>query len=789
MAIVFDSTGKELSSEFLDLLYLNRDRTIYTKINLLSWDEKKIKEIQGRVISGSMNSESSSPIRRTLSLQFFLDRDVYSLSAAADEIAINKKIQAFIGIENNVYGREEAVNDNIIWFNLGIFLITEASFSHSIDSNTISIQAQDKMVMLNGILGGQIGADVSFTIGSNGEKLPYFYIIKDSLIKFGAENESKVIINEVPIMIPNIQRMIETKTFNYNTNTKRTFNETGQPLAIGPTITLDKNEEVDVYITFSPISDYDFKATNNITDILEKVKQDLFGTYTYYYDENGFFRFEPVRELYQKDSFQLQYLQEISNGNYFPRYDKIQYGYDFSDKGIVSSFSNSPQWRGIKNDFYVYGEKNILFHLAIDSKPIVPSQFYEKNSDGTWGNVLVNYSQPWQQFLIDQAEYLLYTNPGSSISYYYEELKAFFEFTEDKADKTLGIYKRLGSTDGAWRRSNTGIESEDFFSISNYIGNNTTTVTATSPFHGLLAGQSFSIVNAAGTEESKLNGSWTVSEVTDVNTFKFIISTSLASGTYTTDIGRIEVPQKKGISSKWKYFFDILDEGAPAYSGFSISAIGRRIKAINDQSIESLYPSVVPENSNRLKIIIFNDTPFLQNKIWAEEVFLEEGDIIKNEDNQKYYEVSGVGINGRSIPVGSDPPTNVSGLSSIDGIIYKYIDFLKYNEDAVNTELELKQNGDNYYSILKSQISNFLDNEIYPYVNDAFTNIKSTIYTHTNFSETVQISSIPIYNLEVNRIINILDLDTKIIGDYYVQSLSFNFSQDSQMSITAQKIY
>lgn len=717
MSIVFDSTGKELSSEFLDLLYLNRDRTIYTKINLLSWDEKKIKEIQGRVVSGSMNSESSSPVRRTLSLQFFLDRDIYSLSAAADEISINKKIQAFIGIENNVYGREEAVDDKIIWFNLGIFLITEASFSHSIDSNIISIQAQDKMVMLNGILGGQIGADVSFTIGSGGEKLPYFYIIKDSLTKFGTENETKVIINEVPIMIPNIQKMTSEKTYYYINN--RTFNNFGDPIGPGtapnlnPSFTIEKDEDLDVYIPFSPIADYDFKGTNNITDILEKIKQDLFGTYTYYYDENGFFRFEPVRELYQRDSLQLQYLQEISNGNYFPRYDKIQYGYDFSDKGIISSFSNSPQWRGIKNDFYVYGKGGILFHVAIDTKPVVPSQFFEKNLDGTWGEVLVAYNQPWQQFLIDQAEYLLYTNPGSSVSYYYEELKAFFEFTDDKEDKSLGIYKRLSATDGVWRSANN---KED-------------------------------------------------------RTKDFIDSGSL----------------KKGISSSWKYFFDILDEGAPAYSGFSISAIGRRIKTINDQSIESLYPSAVPEDSDRLKIVIFNDTPFLNNKPWEIGAYLEEGDIVKYGSN--YYEVSGVGINGRYVAENSAAPTHVSGIRSIDGIIYKYTNFEKYNEDAINAELELKQSDSNYYSILKSQISNFLDSEIYPYTNDAFTNIKSIIYTHTNYSETVQISSIPIYNLDANRIINILDLDTKIIGDYYVQSLSFNFSQDSQMNITAEKIY
>lgn len=705
------------STNFLDNLFLNRDRTIYTKIDLLSFSESKIKEIQGRVTSGSLRIESTSPIRRTLTLEFFLDKNLYSLSSPADEISINKKIQAFVGIKNNVYSSDEAELGEVIWFNLGIFVITEASFSHSINSSSISIQAQDKMAMLNGVLAGEIGADVSFSIGDSGEKYPYFYIIKEALTVFGSEQEQKVIVNDIPVMIPNTQKATSNiPNLYYSTSTYRTFDNDGVPLgSTGNTaLIINENDEVDVYIPFAPTSEFDFKGNSKVTDILERIKQDLFGIYNYYYDENGFFKFERQKEFSDSDSFQLQYLQDISNNNYFPSYNSVPITYDFSNKDIISSFSNAPQWRGIKNDFYVYGKNNILFHLAIDTKPVVPTEFYEKNLDGTWSTtILVPYNQPWQQFLIDQTEFLLQTNPGSKPSYYYPELKAFFEFTSDKQDKTLGIYKKLSATDGVWRSTSSDVEANAF------ITTNATT--------------------------------------------------------------------KKGIPSSWKYFFDILDEGAPAYNGFSISAIGRRIKSINDQTIETLYPVNPPVDSTRKQLILFDNIPFIYPKVWEEGLVVKNGDVVQAGVN--FYIVSDISINGEIIPTGADEPTNTSGIYSNSGITYQYTNFLSYNQDSVNTEIELAAEGVQYYSVLKSQVQSFLNDQIYPYANDAFSNIKNSLFTHTNYNESITISCVPIYTLDVNEIVNVLDLETQILGNYYIQSISFDFSEGAQMSIAAQKIY
>ncbi|MEA7336344.1 hypothetical protein ONQ69_23640, partial [Salmonella enterica subsp. enterica serovar Kentucky] len=131
-------------TSFLEELFEHNIRVVHTKIQLLNWDEQVLKEIQGIVKSGSYNADGTSRVRRNLSLTFSVkDRDdelVYKY------LTPDKKIKLYIGLENQTSRYQE---DEIIWFNMGIFILTEPSYSHSVDTATISINAQDKMTMLN----------------------------------------------------------------------------------------------------------------------------------------------------------------------------------------------------------------------------------------------------------------------------------------------------------------------------------------------------------------------------------------------------------------------------------------------------------------------------------------------------------------------------------------------------------------------------------------------------------------------------------------------------------------
>jgi hypothetical protein len=72
--------------------------------------------------------------------------------------------------------------------------------------------------------------------------------------------------------------------------------------------------------------------------------------------------------------------------------------------------------------------------------------------------------------------------------------------------------------------------------ITSYVGAGTTTVTGNLNAHGLVAGDIITISGATTTEQSKLNGTWTVATAS-ANSFTFVISIALTAATYTTNIG------------------------------------------------------------------------------------------------------------------------------------------------------------------------------------------------------------------------------------------------------------
>lgn len=73
---------------------------------------------------------------------------------------------------------------------------------------------------------------------------------------------------------------------------------------------------------------------------------------------------------------------------------------------------------------------------------------------------------------------------------------------------------------------------------TNFIGAGTTTVTCTvGSTTGLAVNDRITISGAVGTEQSKLNGSWTIASVPNGTTFTFVVSSSVANGTYTTGLG------------------------------------------------------------------------------------------------------------------------------------------------------------------------------------------------------------------------------------------------------------
>ena len=152
---------------FLRELAQQQLKTIYAKILVLDKQELPIFNIEGRVTAGNISINGSSAVRRTGNLTFVAEEtDDMTLTDVRHLLSITRKIRIFVGVENDL-----GIYDKIIWFPLGIFVITQPNISHNASGININLSFQDKMCLLNGTCGGELPASVIFheydqTIGS-----------------------------------------------------------------------------------------------------------------------------------------------------------------------------------------------------------------------------------------------------------------------------------------------------------------------------------------------------------------------------------------------------------------------------------------------------------------------------------------------------------------------------------------------------------------------------------------------------------------------------------------------
>jgi hypothetical protein len=92
-----------------------------------------------------------------------------------------------------------------------------------------------------------------------------------------------------------------------------------------------------------------------------------------------------------------------------------------------------------------------------------------------------------------------------------------------------------------WFIGNDGISEKTdniVIAITKYAGNGTTTITGTSPNnHGFSIGEKITISGAVGTQQTKLNGTWTIASIPTNKTFTFVVASSVSSGDLTEDLG------------------------------------------------------------------------------------------------------------------------------------------------------------------------------------------------------------------------------------------------------------
>lgn len=401
--------------EFYKELMNHKEREMRTRISLLDWaTENTVRNIEGRVTDGNIAIDGNSPVRRSCSLTMVVDKNLTSgQERISDLISINKKVQIHVGLKNTTQFKEMG---EYVWFNLGLYVLTDVTYMHDLDNATINITALDKMCLWSGDIAGEFQETVDIhkytQIKKDGTReevyLTYYDIVHRLASVFGKQNPGKIMINGVE---QKIRRVIQKSTPGelYFSKKDNAYLPSLDGVDKFEVVSLTKGDYVYTYEDFKPNIDesdtYTIAVGQTITQALDLVKSAL-GNYEYFFDLDGNFIFQEIKNFqnttyasnftsmmsllstYGEDDNMdydelIKPIQSVVEGDYITNFSQTPYTYSFEDSEIATAFTNTPDWKGIKNNFVVYGGAagGKMLHIAIDKKPVSPSIWYVDDSE------------------------------------------------------------------------------------------------------------------------------------------------------------------------------------------------------------------------------------------------------------------------------------------------------------------------------------------------------------------------------------------------------------------------
>ena len=540
----------------------------FVKIIVLNWQEEELQNIEGKVISANINIDGNSIIRRTATLSVYIDDTNNDITSANNLLSINKKVKIQIGF-NNV--TDKYLEYSVLWFPLGVYVITGNSISYSDSGLVASIQLKDKMCLLNGECGGTFPASVVFdnytTIDDNGNQIisrPTIYqIIQELVNHFGGQQLGKIIISDLDTRVKQVVKWIghvplyvykEGEQYQYSLNEQQTEQ------IEWPKKVFEYGQDIGyIYTDFTYPGDLIGDAGNTVTDILEKIKEVL-GNYEYFYDIDGNFIFQQIKN-YLNNAQSKYILDSLNDRKLMPDYINKPYlidinnktsVFEFKDSNLISSYSNTPHYEAIKNDFIVWGirttsegyEVPLRYHLAIDKKPKVGNKYkvfqYIDESDGL---------QKWYYPLTFEKKENFPTKGAAGVFYYNNEDKHIYkwgEVTDQQYDYIMidATLEQIETTD--WRTQLY--------------------------FQGLVA-------NVLGTDSNyyfaQLYNEWPL--IYDIRNKQFYDEV-------------IKNP------TQINYFLDFIDQPSAGIAELSVNNIGRRTQVINaDKNVNCVFQAWIPD--------------------------------------------------------------------------------------------------------------------------------------------------------------------------------------------------
>ena len=532
----------------LDSLHI-RENTI--KITILDWQENPIDNIEGLVSSGNININGDSAIRRTASLNLIIkEKTAAGMAKFKSLIALNKKVKLEIGYKNTT---SYYTQYPIIWLPLGTYVCFNPSFSHNSNGITLSLSLKDKMCLLNGDCGGTIAASTTFseyeTMTEDGEviisKPTIYQIIQELVNHFGGEALNKIIIKDIDTKIKQVMKWTGSNAlYQYSDGVLTTEVRPKEK----PSKTFSFGQDVGfIYSDFYYPGELVGNAGDSVVTILDKIKNTL-GNFEYFYDVQGNFIFQEKKN-YLNTKYSTVNVNKMNANNYLIDASRSKYSYEFNDANLITSFSNSPQYNMIKNDFVVWGIREtatgaklpIRYHLAIDEKPQI-------------GNIY--------------EEIVFTTNEDTGLR---EAKKPIVIVNKDTYKGYEGYIYKCNGTYYKWVEGKMISLEESEYSVEKI---------TTSDWRDELYLQ--------GVQAEGLGLDTNAYYVELINEWPKLYDTE--KGAFHEDL----INSEGGLVGDLDYFLDFIDSSS-AIGEFSIKNIGRRTKVVNNDKINCIFEANIPD--------------------------------------------------------------------------------------------------------------------------------------------------------------------------------------------------
>ena len=842
--------------DFLRELDQNREREVFAKIVSLDYDENPIEEITGRVSSGTVSIDGSSSVRRSCSLSLIAQE----LNIHDFYWGLTTKFKLYSGLKNNINSKYP----DIIWFPLGMFVISSFNTSQSTNSYTVSIQGKDKMCLLNGTLGGTI-MSLTADFGTetiedeSGESykqdLSIKNIIREVVHEYAREPYHNIIINDLDtyglelmeyrgsspmyILINQSDEAVNIRMDLSMDNMYLGKYKDGQYIwSIKPGIFLDKPEVmidgyslVTVYDTRLESLDVEqhpdristhrngkdddgndnyytvmkaeygssvgYKVTELTysgdliaqvgspvtTAVLDKIVS-MLGDFEYFYDLQGRFIFQRKKTYINTSWNNIRSDSENKQVYVESAAYTSEVTYSFENSNLITSFQNSPDFDNLRNDYSIWGTKTTVsgnetpVHLryALDKKPIryinYEGDIYSTNEDN---ELFIGQIQcDWRELIYQMAsDYMKHNkdddftvqigknNPDyypdgyTGYEVYYTDIYSFWrELYNPDYESTYSIcYVTKSNYEQAMKDKK----------IEYYWYDQCTDKTAYIPENDYFYKDAYGIfqkVHSMTAEKLKNNSSYYYTLIKCDETMPYVNNRDYytkSEGDYVTlknykDLGTsinnigwninvIKLPQQLN------FWFDFLDtEGE--LDQYSVRNIGTRPKAENDSDVKAIYFRDIPT------ILFFG---------------IEDTKAQLKRDLKINYVNYGL----------TKPQVEAMSDKQLEDYII---------ENNLISKLIAKQK-DEMPGYAFIQLPDYLENlfTISTQGKCAKDSLDSWLYKYTYCTETISLTSIPIYYLEPNTRVYIHDNNSGIDGEYIVDRISLPLQYSGTMNISATK--